>query len=369
MPVPVTVPRATISMDQGKIIAWLKRQGETVEAGETIFELETDKALLEVPAPAGGVLLRVLVAEGDAAVDSVVGWIGQPGESVPQLSDQTAVEQQVRQPSNTAAPQRSTRRDGVPATPAARRRASELNIDLASVTGTGPGGRITQDDVEAASRRKTPESRTGVAAQVALSWRTVPHIHICRRLDADHLVHCRNANSARGEHVTLTDLLLFASARVLRRFLPLCSTWDGEALKPAERINIAFAVDAGDTVLTPVIDDADALPLDRIAAKRRALADAAREKRLSGSGPAVFTVTNLGTHGVDLFAPVIHFPQTAILATGRVTQEPVVRDGNVTAGWVMWANLAVDHRVSDGATAARFLEALELEFCRLEAKS
>jgi pyruvate dehydrogenase E2 component (dihydrolipoamide acetyltransferase) len=365
MAVPVTVPRATISMEQGKIIAWLKKEGDPVQLGETILELETDKALFEVPSPAEGVLVRVLLEQGDVAVESVIGWIGEPGETVP--DGQPPVPKPAATDSlmpMVAEPREEARR--IVATPAARRRAVELRVDLARVKGTGPAGRITQEDVETLVQSVRGSSRTGLAKQLMISWQNVPHIHICRRLNAGPLVEYRATARARGMEITFTDLLLFTVARTLLEFVTLRSVWDGEQVVPGTRMNIGFAVDAGDTVLTPVLEDADALSLDDLASKRRVLAKAAREKRLKASAEAAFTITNLGMYGVDLFAPVIRAPETAMLAVGRVTQEPVVRDGVVVAGWTVWTNLAVDHRVTDGATAARFLEALERRFADLK---
>ena len=339
-------------MEQGRILRWLKRPGEAVDAGETLFELETDKAVLETPAPASGVLLRVLVEEGDAAVDAVVGWIGEPGEEAP---------------GEDVAPEPVARPARIPATPAARRRAAELQVDLARARGSGPGGRITEDDVEALARSGAADPRAGLIRQLTASWQQAPHIHICRRLDADRLVEYRAAACGRGLDISVTDVLLYAVAGLLRGFPTLCSVWACGRAAPAARVSIGFAVDAGDTVLTPVLEDADRMSLEEIAAGRRALAAAAREKRLKTAGKACFTLTNLGMYGADLFTPVIQLPQSAMLAVGRVAEQAVVRNGGVTAGWAAWATLTVDHRVTDGAQAARFLEALERRFSELGA--
>jgi pyruvate dehydrogenase E2 component (dihydrolipoamide acetyltransferase) len=348
MVIPVVVPRATLTMEQGTIVRWLKKQGDPVQTGDTMYELETDKAVFEVPAPAEGILLKIVVERGDAAVDSLVGWIGGPGDVVPP---------------HTGDRRRTESPEGrIIATPAARRRAAELGVTLERVTGTGPSGRITEQDVEAVAQAKSDSVRSGLARQVTASWQTVPHIHIVRRLDAAPLWACRTAAKDRGLNASVTDLLLFTLARILPQFPSLTSVWDGEALKSSDRLNLGFAVDTGDTVLTPVLEDAETLTLEQIVRNRRRLTEAARAKRLKASGQAAFTLTNLGMYGVDLFAPIIRLPETAMLAVGRVTQEPVVRDGAVVPGWVLWANLAADHRVTDGAAAARFLADLERSF-------
>jgi pyruvate dehydrogenase E2 component (dihydrolipoamide acetyltransferase) len=353
MAVPLTVPRATISMEQGKLVRWLKRQGETVQKGETVYELETDKAVLEVPAPEDGVLLTILLEHGDAAVDSIVGWVGASGESVPTAHASVPPD-----------PQPAVRR--VAGTPAARRRAGELGVAIDSLTGTGPSGRITIEDVELAARSKSAKGRSALGQQVTISWQTVPHIHVFRRLDAEALVATRESVRAGGIDASFTDLILFAVSRVLPQFSSLTMLWDGEALKPSPRRSIGFAVDAGDAVLTPVLQEPDLSTLKDVAQNRRALVAAARAGRLKAGENAAFTITNLGMYGADFFVPIIRLPETAILAIGRITQEPVVRKGAVSAAWMFWANLAVDHRVTDGATAARFLDALERSFSQLQ---
>lgn len=365
MAVPLTVPRATISMEQGRVVRWLKSQGETVQQGETVYELETDKAVLEVPAPEDGVLLTILLEHGDAAVDSIVGWIGAPGETVPDdcvAAGQTPATtwlqgHEVRKP--------ESRHGRVLGTPAARRYANELGISLGTVTGTGPAGRITLEDVEAAAEANSAKGRSALARQVTSSWQNVPHIHVYRRMDAEALVACRTAARAEGIDASFTDLILFAAARVLPRFPSLTMQWNGDGPKPSPRLSIGFAVDAGDVVLTPILEESDTVTLKELTRKRRALTEAARAKRLRANESAAFTITNLGMYGADFFAPILRLPDTAILAIGRIKQDPVVKDGVVTTAWMMWANLAVDHRVTDGATAARFLDALERSFSEL----
>ena len=355
MAVPLTVPRATISMEQGTVVRWLKSPGETVERGEIVYELETDKAVLEVPAPEAGVLLAILLEQGDAKVESIVGWIGSNGEAVPSEIGAEVLASQVLH----------KRQFG---TPAARRRANELGVALDSIPGTGPAGRITLEDVERAAESKAVKGRSALSRQVTTSWQTVPHIHVYRRLEVEALVALRESARLSGVEASFNDLILFAVSRVLPRFPSLTMTYHGDGAKPCVRLSIGFAVDAGDTVLTPVLDQSDIGSLRDLTQKRRALSDAARAKRLKAGEPGAFTVTNLGMYGADFFAPIIPAPETAILAIGRITQEPVVRDGVVVAAWTMWANLAADHRVTDGATAARFLNALERSFSELQVR-
>jgi pyruvate dehydrogenase E2 component (dihydrolipoamide acetyltransferase) len=355
-------------MEEGSILRWLINEGESVTRDSLLFELETDKALLEVPAPAEGVLLKIMTGAGPVRVEEVVGWIGAPGESI---KPATAA----RSPEAAAGPFRAPdavppplSRTTSPSTPAARRRAAELGLELAGIAGSGPGGRITQEDVEVAAAGRTVGTEPSIsslrprgelARAVTLAWQTVPHIHIGRRLEADGIA--RASEQLRSRHISVTDLLLFALSRLLPSFPELTQTWDGDRLVPASAMNIAFAVDTENGVVAPVIQNAASLTIDQIGGRRQELAGAARAHRvrLADLSGGVFTLTNLGMEGADFFAPIINSPQTSILATGRMMQEPIVRDGSVRVEWRMWANLALDHRVTDGAIGARFLVKLQ----------
>jgi pyruvate dehydrogenase E2 component (dihydrolipoamide acetyltransferase) len=355
-------------MEEGSILRWLINEGESVTRDSLLFELETDKAILEVPAPAEGVLLKIMTGTGPVRVEQVVGWIGAPGESIKPATaagSAEAASEPFRAPEPVPSP---LFRATSPSTPAARRRAAELGLELAGIAGSGPGGRITQEDVERAAAGRTagiepsipsPRPRGELARAVTVAWQTVPHIHISRRLEADGIA--RASEQLRSRHISVTDLLLFALSRLLPSFPDLTQTWDGDRLAPASAMHIAFAVDTKDGVVTPVIQDAASLTLDEIGGRRQELAGAARAHRvrLADLSGGVFTLTNLGMEGADFFAPIINSPQTSILATGRMMQEPIVRGGSVEVGWRMWANLALDHRVSDGVMGARFLAKLQ----------
>lgn len=337
MPVPITIPKATITMEEAQLLSWVKAEGDRVAKDDPLFEMETDKAVMEVPALDDGVLLKIVTSSGSVRPDQVVGWLGNAGEQI------------------EAAP--APVKNRIAASPAARRRALELSVDLASVTGTGPDGRIIQEDVERTapatpaidlSRRKT------LIQRLTATWRSVPHFHVARKIDAEPLLR-------RQAGVSITDLLLYALARLLPRHPALCHVWTGETLTAATGMHLSFAVDAERGVIAPVIRDAGRLSIAALSTERKRLAELARLGRLSAADldGGVFTLTNLGTAGVDFFTPVIHHPQTAILATGRIVQEPVVADGVIGMGSRMWLNLAVDHRVADGAPAGRFLSDFE----------
>lgn len=349
------------------ILKWFKTEGDAVGEEEVLFEMETDKAVVEVGAPVAGVLLRILEAEGTVKVGSVVGWIGQPGDSIeeaagadPPVADSGGIP--------TARSKIESRPARILASPAARRRAAELGVALESVQSSTPGGRIEQKDVERAAAMPVTEKsapqlgdRKLLIQRLVTTWQSVPHIHVARLLDAEGLMEAKNRLT--GTQVSITDLLLHIMVLLLPRFPELSMVWEGNKLVRAVQTNLAFAVDTDRGVVAPVISAAAALGLEERSKKRRQLTEAARAHRLRPEEMqgGVFTLTNLGMQGVDFFAPLINAPQTAILATGRIRQEPVVADGVIAMGWRMWVNLAVDHRVADGMAAARFLEQLQIE--------
>jgi len=367
LPTPVTIPKASISFEEGTLLKWFAVEGDSVTSDSLLFELDTDKATVEVPSPAEGVLLKILTNTGPVRVDEVVGWIGAPGESIEAKTATVAETPVITAPiAPTALTPPLSSPSRTPSTPAARRRAAELGVEISNVQGTGPGGRITEEDVErsAAAPRTQEHSRRELARgelmrSLAHAWQTVPHIHISKRLETDGLAEARERVRARD--ISVTDLLLFALSRVLPSFPELTRSWNGNRLEQASSLDIALAVDTEQGVVAPVIRNLASLDLDQISRRRRELVDAARARRLKMSdvNGGVFTFTNLGMDMVDFFAPIVNWPQTAILATGRMTQEPVVLGDSIGIGWRMWANVALDHRAADGAAAARLLAKLQ----------
>jgi pyruvate dehydrogenase E2 component (dihydrolipoamide acetyltransferase) len=338
MAVSIAIPKATISMEEGNLLRWLRAEGDNVAKDDLLFELETDKAVLEVPAPAEGTLLRIIVPQGTVRPEQIVGWIGRTGESL----------------EDSPSPRAST--------PAARRRAAELGVDLAAVGGSGPNGRITREDVDAAASR-APGPRGPLVEHLAAAWREVPHIHIGRHMDAAGIAEARSARP----DVSITDLLLYLVSHVLPDFPELTSVWRGGQLTRAEEIAVSLALDTDRGVVAPVIPGIAHLDIEAIARARQNLTELARQHRLAPEHLAggVFTVTNLGMEGADFFAPVVNAPQTAILAVGRVSAEPVIAGGTIAAGHRVWMNLALDHRAADGRCAARFLERLQVRIAGL----
>jgi pyruvate dehydrogenase E2 component (dihydrolipoamide acetyltransferase) len=371
---PVTVPKASISMEEGSIVQWIKAEGDAISKDDVLFEMETDKAIVEVEAPVDGVLLRIVTAQGPIKVEAVVGWIGQPGDAVEIATDAQSITPLMNSNGIPSLQESKPLLGRILATPAARRRAAELLVEMEKVQPSTAGRRITEVDVEqfaslrdAKGEEPTPilTNRKTLIDRLSTTWQTVPHIHVARYLDARGLVEAKR--NLRGTEISVSDLLLRVLALTLPRFPELSMVWGGERLIGATQINLAFAVHTDRGVVAPVISAANALGLEELSQRRRELADAARYRRLRPEDlhGGVFTLTNLGMQGVDFFAPVINAPQTAILAAGKISHVPVVNNDEVSLGWRMWVNLAVDHRVADGMAAARFLEQLQAEIEQL----
>jgi pyruvate dehydrogenase E2 component (dihydrolipoamide acetyltransferase) len=369
----VTIPKLTLTMEGGTLVRWLRNEGQRVEKDEPLFELETDKALTEVTAPVSGILHQILVREGTvtcgAAIATIAGDMNDPPEPQVEVLPVPATAP-IPGPTERHPKERSVRMTHV--SPAARRRARELGADISSLQGSGPDGRVTQQDVEDAARRgaappSSPRLRALISERVSKAWHTVPHIHIGGELRAEGIVAALDrARRERGPEIGITDLLLFATASTLRKFLAINSVWLSGRSEVQEDINLALAVQTDAGVVTPVIRDTDHLTLLQLSIQRREVVARARERRLAPSEleGGSFTLTNLGMYPVDFFVPIVNYPQSAILASGRLRDRSLEsRLGPVQR---IWINLAVDHRVADGATAAEFLKELEHRFDALQ---
>jgi pyruvate dehydrogenase E2 component (dihydrolipoamide acetyltransferase) len=372
----VTLERLSIAMEEGKVLRWLVANGDAVEAGDLVVEVETDKATVEVESPASGIL-RIVAEEGTVvAVDGVLAEL--EGDAAPGGRAEGR-EEVAPAPGGDGS---AARRAAVVASPAARRLASELGVDLATVTGSGPGGRIVARDLEAAAqtqsakpRPEVPSSPSSAAAlreavvqNIVASWQQIPHVQIGGELAADGLVAARSALPPSLGKVTVTDLLAFALARALEEVPELNGTLrtDGTVARSAA-VHLALAVATADGVVAPVLRDASSRPLGELAAERARLVAAARDGSIDRRELAGGTVTlsNLGAFPVDFFAPVVSGPQVAMIATGRVAEKPVAEGGWIAVRARMWANVAIDHRAADGECGARLLAALERRLASL----
>jgi len=372
-------------MDEGKVIAWRKREGDHVTKGEILFEVETDKANMEVEAPTDGFVRRILVPAGRMvpvatpialiadsaeerlpdmaeALPEVAGALPEVAQATPPIADRfpSVAEGIASRPSIAAA----IDGDRVRSSPAARKRAQELGVDINAVKGTGPGGRIGIEDVEAAAQTAAPAAGAGekreplsrmrraVAAAMTRSA-SVPQFSISRDIDMGAADQRR-----RTAGVSYTDVIVAACAQALRAHPRLGARFDGDAVVFSESIDIGIAVALDEGLIVPVIRGADGKDLAALKREREELERAARGGRLPAHamGPASLTVSNLGTFGVDLFTALVNPPEAAILAVGRVADRVVARGAAPAVRPTMTATLSVDHRVADGADAARFLD-------------
>ena len=344
----VRLAQLSISMEDGKVLRWVAAHGQRVSQGEVLVEVETDKATIEVEAPAAGTLTIVAPVGAIVPVD---GLLAELREDAQTMSD--------------------TRTSF--ASPAARRLAREHGIDLATVSGSGPGGRIVARDLATtapAPKQTVPEApglRDAVVRTITASWQQIPHVQIGGELAADGIVAARAALPPSSVKVTVTDLIAFALARALVEVPELNGVNGPGGPQLSQAIHLSLAVATSDGVVAPVLRDLGSRPLDGIAAERARLVAAAREGRLDRRELAGGTITlsNLGAYPVDFFAPVISGPQIAVVATGRVAEKAVAESGWIAVRARMWVNVAIDHRAADGEAGGRLLTALERQLAAL----
>jgi pyruvate dehydrogenase E2 component (dihydrolipoamide acetyltransferase) len=388
MAISIVMPALEMAQETGKLISWLKKEGDTVAKGEMLLEIETDKAVMEIESPGDGILAAVSAQPGaEVPVGQTIAWIVSPGE-VPPLESAPAQSgrrsDSAKEASAVAETSSSAANEGVREariSPKARRLAKEKGIDLATVRGSGPEGEILADDILAAgssASAKTPAAVVGAVARLALgpvgklmasrtaeSWMTVPHFFVTREVDATNLKAERENKLGPVEReydvkLTITDLLVWHVARALRQHPRVNASWAGETLQMNAGIHIALAMAVEEGVVAAVIHDADKLEPGAIAVQRRDLAQRARAGKLRPNDIAggTFTISNLGMLNVDSFTAIITPPQAAILAVGRIADRVVALNGEPAVRPMMSVTLSSDHRVIDGAGAARFLNDL-----------
>lgn len=417
MATPVLMPRLSDSMEEGKIIRWLKKEGETVKKGEALVEIESDKANIEVEAVAAGVLSRIVVPEGQSAtIGAPIAEIGgTPGETSaapasapapakaaapatakPETREPEAYPQPDEEPepaphavaTATAPSPRAepAAGDRLKASPLARRLAEDLGVDLSQVRGTGPQGRIVREDIEAAASagkaapadgpaRAARSTQAGemvelsgmqvaVARRLTQSKAQAPHFYVTAEIAVEDLVHLRamiNEALPKEEAVSFNDLVVKAAAQALTKFPEVNASWADGRIERKRAIHIGVAVNVEHGLYVPVLRNVDQKPVKVIASESRALIEKARARKLQPADyeGGTFTVSNLGMYDVDQFTAIINPPESAILAVGSILEKPVVRDGQVVPGKRMRVTLSVDHRVFYGVTAAQFLQELK----------
>ena len=383
----VIMPQMGFDMEEGTVIRWLKAEGDQVDRGEPIVEVETDKATVEVESFASGLLRRIVVTEGvTVPVGQVIGIIASADEDIPAVDtpapSPTAVAEPaaVRPEPSTPAPPPAEGRAGRPlVSPLAKRIAEEKGVDLSTVSGTGPKGRITKEDVLAAAQDApgpapaadgavTELSRMGqtIARRMTQSKQEVPHFYVTASIDMTRAMALRdelNELWAGEARLTVNDLIIKASALAVARFPAFNSHYADGKIRHSSSINIGVAIALEDGLIAPAILDCGGKSLKEISAASRDLSARARNGVLKPQEytEATIAISNLGMFQVDSFIAIINPGQSASIAVGSVTSQPVVRDGQIRTAEIMQCTISADHRVVNGADAARFVN--EIKTC------
>ena len=414
----ILMPALSPTMTEGNLARWLKNEGERIKAGDVIAEIETDKATMEVEAVDEGILGKILVPGGTQGVkvNDVIAVLVEEGEAVPSGVPAAAAPTPVATPApaapaaaapapvmaSVAQPAAAPAGERIFVSPLAKRMAQQAGLDLAGVKGSGPNGRIVKADVEAALARgpvvapapaaapvaapapkpapapvaitaphtAVPNStmRKVIARRLSESKATVPHFYVTMDIEIDALLKLRADLNARSPKdgpgaykLSVNDLVIKATAAVLRRFPACNATWTEDAILQYHDVDISVAVSIPEGLITPIVRGADKKGLAAISNEMKDLAARAKSGKLKpeefqGGG---FSISNMGMYGVSDFAAIINPPQAGILAVSAGLQKPVVKDGALAIATVMTCTLSVDHRVIDGALAAEFMQALK----------
>lgn len=410
----IRMPRMSDTMEEGVIVGWLKEEGDEIEPGDLLAEVETDKATMELESYQEGTLLHIAVKEGPVPVDSVVAVIGEEGEDYQAVLDEAKEEQKENgddsgeeedsekeeqeeeqkeeaeskddsdEEEESAEEQKKESDDGrIKASPLARKMASDKGVNLNNVHGTGDGGRIIKRDIEKAieSGVSQPAASTAVSIErgedkvihvsqmrkvigkrLGESKFSSPHFYVTVEIDMDNAIAARKSLNAGDvdQKISFNDIVIKAVAMSLRSHPFVNSSWKGDKIVQHGDINIGVAVAVDEGLLVPVIRNADYKSLSQIKSEIVELAGRARNKKLKPEEMQgnTFTISNLGMFGVDEFTAIINPPDACILAVGTIVTKPVVRDGQIVIGNTMKVTLSSDHRVVDGAVGAQFLQTL-----------
>lgn len=380
----VVMPKLTDTMEEGVLLAWKKREGDTVQAGEALAEIETDKAVMDLEAFASGILRKILVQEGATVMSgTLIGVIGEADEDITSaLTDKITAAPTAGGGAKTSAPpaagpasapSRSQEGTRVPASPRAKALAAERGIDLSTISGTGPGGRIVEEDVvkaqapppqilPAGTDQPLSQMRKAIARATTQSKAPVPHFYLTSEIDMEQAERFRDQfKQSRITHPSVTDLLIKAAALALTRHPEINVSFTGQAIRRHTHIDIGIAVGIEDGLITPVIRNCGAKSLDNISTESRTLIERARNKRLHPQeyADATFSISNLGMFDVENFIAVLIPPQAASIAVGSIRDAAIVEDGTVKVGRRMKVTLSCDHRALDGVQGAGFLKELK----------
>ncbi len=401
----ISMPKLGFDMAEGLLVRWVKQVGENINKGDVLAEIETDKATVEVESSASGVVLQLMVDQGTMVpVNAPIAIVGQAGEKVDAPAAAATAPSKVESPKSEAAPQSApatatvqqastpVESGPVKASPLAKKIAKDKQVDLSTVQGTGPGGRVVRKDVEAAlaggqqtaDRRpqttvggpsstviishddqviQTTKLRQAIGRRLVESKTTIPHFYVTHEFKMDALMDMRkqvNAYLPDNEKVSVNDFILKGVALSLRQFPNLNATIKGNEVTQFGHVNVGVAVTVPGGLMTVVVKDTDQKMLRQISSEVKAMAARAREGKVKPEDVdgSTFSTSNLGMYDVEDFIAIISPPEAGILAISSAREVPVVENGQVKAGWRMKATISVDHRVSDGAEAAQFMQKL-----------
>jgi pyruvate dehydrogenase E2 component (dihydrolipoamide acetyltransferase) len=411
----IRMPRMSDTMEEGNIVGWLKQEGDQVEAGETLAEVETDKATMELDSFTDGVLLHIAVKEGPVPINGVIAVIGQQGEDwkkaieeagngaesaseseekkdeSPAPKKERAKSDQAPAPAADSSPKEEEDEQRLKASPLARSMAKEAGIDLKAVKGSGDGGRIVRRDIEAAMETKAApaekpadkkveapagapfafsgadnfedfpvsQMRKTIARRLGESKFSAPHFYLTVEINMDKAIALRQRiNEVAPVKISFNDLVIKAVAAALRRHPAVNSSWLGDKIRRHNDVHIGVAVAVDEGLLVPVVRHADMKTLSQINIEVKAMAGKAKDRKLTPEEMQgnTFTISNLGMFGIEEFTAIINPPDACILAVGGIVEKAIVKDGQVVPGNQMKVTLSCDHRVVDGATGAQFLQ-------------
>jgi pyruvate dehydrogenase E2 component (dihydrolipoamide acetyltransferase) len=418
----IIMPRLSDTMEEGTLAAWLKQPGDQVQRGDVLAEIETDKATMELEAFEEGVLQQILVKEGETVpIGQPIAIVGAGGASAPaaapaqpapaaappspaeqaakiETTPEVETSAAAAEAAAASAPAPAAAGEPVKASPMARAIARDQGIDLSTVTGSGPGGRVVKADVEAlaagdggraapAAAPAAPAVKAPAAAQPAAgadveeipltsmrktvarrlveSMQSAPHFYLTIQVDVEALLGLRAELNQRladeGVKLSVNDLLIKACAVTLRAHPDINVSWAGDKILRHRRVHVGIAVAVDGGLIVPVVRDTDQKSVSQISKDAKALIERARIGKLRPEDytGGTFTISNLGMFGIDQFTAVINPPEAAILAVGTTSEEPIVRDGQLATRQRMKLTLSIDHRALDGATGAQFLAALK----------
>lgn len=384
----VVMPRLSDTMEEGKILRWIKKEGERVEIGDVIAEIATDKADVELEAYASGVLRKILAQEGETIpIGTLIAIIAEEDENITELEEEArkkppkveAIEERVEEemPVKEEIPER------IKASPLAMRLAMEKGIDISKVKGTGPSGRITERDVKTylagialptEIKLVPPTEEPYVEEELSLMRKTIarkmtqskgplPHFYLTSEINMDKAIELRDYLNSLEEEVKISfnDMIVKATANALKKYPQINASFAGDKIRYYRGINIGVAVALEEGLVTPVIKACDIKGLGRIAGEIKNLTEKAKNRKLKPEeyADATFTVSNLGMYAVENFSAIINPPEGAILSVGTISKKPVVVEDKVAIGHRLKVTLSCDHRIIDGATGAKFLQELK----------